>query len=395
MRPARTILAHASLILTITLLAASLPAAAQESVRAKAIDLYQRGRFVEALPLLEQVAAEHPEDPEILGAQGFALLAAAAAETDGEKKRAMRVRAKKTMLRARELGNKSNLMSVADDLPDDGAEPHYSQDVAVDRAMQEAEADFVKGRYDEAIAGYEKVLALDPKNYHATLFLGDVLYKEKKYDQAGDWFAKAIALQPDVETAYRYWGDALKAQGRSEEALEKFLDAVVAEPYSRSPWMGLRQWADAAGVRLNQLQIDVPKFEKTADGNSNMNINLTMADDGSFGWIGYAGTRAAWSKDKFKTAYPEEKAYRHTLAEEAEALRSVILFAESSAKNKKKGPDYSPQLRLLKQLIEDGMLEAWILYFGADQEIARDYDAYRRKNRPVLKAFLRKHVVGR
>ncbi|MBI2681654.1 MAG: tetratricopeptide repeat protein [Acidobacteriales bacterium] len=368
---------------------------AQETVRAKAKDLYERGRHVEALPLLEQLAMELPNDPEIQGELGFSLLAAAAAEPDIPKKRAMRVRAKKTMLRARELGNKSNLMGVADDLPDDGTEPSYSKDAALDRAMQAAESEFVKGNYAEAIAGYQRALALDPRNYHATLFIGDVLFKQKQYDQAGEWFARAIAIQPDVETAYRYWGDALKFQGKYEPAMDKFLDAVVAEPYSRSSWVGLTQWADANRVKLTQPRIDVPKYEKSADGKSNMNITLSTADDGSMGWIGYAGTRAAWEKEKFKATFPEEMAYRHSLVEEADALRSVIRLAESTAKDKKKGPNYTPQLQLLKRLIDEGMLEAWILIFNADNGISQDYDAYRQKNRPLLKAFLVKYVVGK
>jgi len=65
---------------------------------------------------------------------------------------------------------------------------------------------------------------------------------------------------------------------------------------------------------------------------------LRGKDDGSFAWISYGATRSTWRKEKFAKVFPNERAYRHSLAEEADALRSVILLATADKKNKKAQP---------------------------------------------------------
>jgi hypothetical protein len=48
-------------------------------------------------------------------------------------------------------------------------------------------------------------------------------------------------------------------------------------------------------------------------------------------------TRSQWEKEKFKKIYPSEKQYRHTLAEELDALRSVVSTAKSTKPKKLNG----------------------------------------------------------
>ena len=134
-------------------------------------------------------------------------------------------------------------------------------------------------------------------------------------DKSGEWFARAVAINPDRETAYRYWGDALSWQDKRDEARDKFIEAVVAEPYTRTPWVGLSQWADKYGVHLAHLRVDVPKD--------------AAADDPV--WGPYAAARAEWRSKRFADTFPGEHAYRHSLAEEAAALRAASAAASKAA----------------------------------------------------------------
>ena len=97
------------------------------------------------------------------------------------------------------------------------------------------------------------MLELDPKNYDATVYVGDVYFSERAYNSAAEWFAKAIKLDPDKETAYRYWGDALGESGKNDEAREKYINAVIAEPYIRPPWTALRRWTDRVNQPFNAI----------------------------------------------------------------------------------------------------------------------------------------------
>ena len=190
------------------------------------------------------------------------------------------------------------------------------------------EAAFVKGDLDAALAAYQRALALDPKLYSAALFAGDMYFKKKEWDRSGEWFAKAIKINPDRETAYRYWGDALMmGQNKRDESRQKFADAVVAEPYNRRAWTGLFQWAQHYKVRLGHPRIEPPGSVSALENNK-MTItidpkSLEKTDDGSPAWMFYGLTRAAWASERFAKEYPNEKTYRHSLREEADALRSV------------------------------------------------------------------------
>jgi len=111
-------------------------------------------------------------------------------------------------------------------------------------------------------------------------------------------------------------------------------------------------------------------------------------DDGSFAWIAYGTTRSDWHKTKFTKTYPKEKEYRHSLPEEAEALRAVLAIA-----TEKKSTTLSPSLAKLKELNDDGLLEAYILMARADPGIAQDFPDYLKQNRAKLRRYVVEYVL--
>lgn len=256
--------------------------------------------------------------------------------------------------------------------------------------MREGEQLFAAGQLDKAIAAYQRALQLDPHLYYAALFIGDSYFKQGQYDKAGEWFARAISIDPNRETAHRYWGDALVAQDKRDAARDHFVDAIVAEPYSQSPRMGLAQWGQRYGRNLQHPRLDIPANVQTGpDGRVTINLSpqaLSDAADGSSAWLAYGTTRALWSKEKFAQAYPNERAYRHSLAEEAEALKAVADLVRAQVQEKKI-KQLNPSLANLLKLSDAGLLEAYILFARADRGIAQDYVAYRNANRDKLRRY--------
>src|SRR5207302_645260 len=187
----------------------------------------------------------------------------------------MRERARSILLKSQSLGDKSNLTKMALDTlsgPDTTQIP-FSNIQSAEAAIREGEAAFMRGDMDKAIAAYKRALESDPNLYDAALYAGDSEFK------------KAM-----TSTDPRFRNDHFDAAG---------------------VW-----FAKAIAINAN---IDPRTFDKK---------------DGSNEWLMYDLTRIAWQKSDFSKNYPNEPAYRHSLKEEAAALRMV---AEACAKDLKSG----------------------------------------------------------
>lgn len=365
----------------------------------RALELYQGGKMVEAMPLFEKLAADHPKDSEVWAGWGATLLSYSQTLTDPELKKKARIRGRSILLKAKELGDNSNLVQVLlGMIPEDGGSASFSAKKEVDDIMQKAEGDFARGDYDKAREGYAQALLLDPTQYWAAVFSGDVFFKQNQPGFAGEWFARAISIDPDQETAYRYWGDSLKKEGKMDEARAKFIEAVIAAPYSQNPWVGLRQWADANHVALAFVQLKPRGSVDSKDGKINITLDSSApADDpSSAGWLAYNMERALWQGDKFKKEFPKESTYRHTMREEASALHllvSVVAEVGDSKRKKKKESALDPALVTLAKIDQEGLLEPFVLLNRADQGIAQDYAGYRAVNRDKLRRYLDEFIV--
>jgi tetratricopeptide (TPR) repeat protein len=270
----------------------------------------------------------------------------------------------------------------------------FSKNKEADDLMREGESYFAAKDWDKARGAYEKALKLDPTIYEAPLFVGDVYFQKKEMDKAGEWYARAIAIDPNRETAYRYWSDAYLRVGKMTEARDKAADAIVAEPYNRMAYRGLMQWAQVNRVQLSHPKIDVPAdVSSSKQGEVNITLDPRMLegkDDGSTAWLVYSITRANWRTDKFTKTFPKEKTYRHSLTEEAEALKMVV----DSVKADKKIKKLDESLASLVKLSDAGLLEAYILLARADDGIAQDYEEYRKNNREKLRRYVTDVVAG-
>ena len=358
----------------------------------QAEELYGQQNFLGALPLFEDLHKQRPESNVFRERLAMTLLARAGTESPADAA-ATRDRAHKLLLDAKAAGDNSNLLqilleklsaatpAVTDNPNSPGAD-----------ALSRAEKAFSSGDLPGALVFYKQAAEADPNLYEAPLFAGDAAYKLKNYDEAGAWYAKAIEINPNRETAYRYWGDVLMHKGDQKSAQSKFIDAVIAEPYTKASWIGLKQWAEATHAKLASPPITLPRQAVPNEkGGENVTIDpSTLGGPTSGAWLIYEMNPVLWRKTEFKKHYPNEAVYRHSLAEEAESLRTAIAFVTE----KKIAQDQlDPTLKSLVALEKDGMLECWILLNHADQGIAQDYVAFREKHRDLLHAYMDKYVV--
>ena len=367
--------------------------------RQRAFALFNDWKLAEALPLFEKLAARYPEDPQLLEAYGMTMIWHAALLKDAPARREARKRGRELLAKAEKLGARSALLkSMLESIPPDGGgDEQFSSKKEVDAAMREGEVAFTRNDMPKALEMYQKALLLDPKMYEAALYIGDVYYKTAEQKKAGEWFARAAAINPDRETAYRYWGDSLMKQGRVTEAGDKFVEAYIAEPYSRLARAAFINWAGKIQINLAHPEIDIPANVSAKGENQttlNLDPNLFKKDasaNSSAAWMMYGIARAAWPSGEFAKNYPEEKKYRHSLKEEAAAMRSAIKILEEK---KIKDPNsIDKSLQLIIKLDKEGLLESFILLAMPDEGIVQDFVPYRRTNVENLRRYVKDYVL--
>ena len=366
--------------------------------RRKALELSYQHRDLEALPLLEALTKAVPGDKEVQERLAFALVAKSV--TVGPDEGAgLRRRARAIVLALKKSGPISELAEIlADGLPADGALPNFSTESKAQAAMKEGESAFVRRDFDAARRAYQRALRLDPRLYSAPLFVGDTYFVEGRLAEARTWFNRAVLIDPNKETAHRYLGDAQAKAGFAAAARLSYLDAVLAEPYSRAPWMALARWAKDNKVVL-RTRGSCRRNWRTAGrtegsaGPVKPAADASKPDDGRSHWHRYAESRAAWAGGRFKKTFPKEADfYRHSLAEETDALRQVasaIAVDVTASRIKKPHPCFASLIRLA----DEGLLDAYVLYARPDDGIAQDYAAYRATHGGELREYLMRYVA--
>jgi tetratricopeptide (TPR) repeat protein len=388
-------------LVSVLFLFVSLPLTAQLSTdasdqakRQKAMSLFHDGKRLEALPLLEELAQKDPKDSDLLVALAASLVEHAATLTEPEAVAKERFRARDLLQRAWGLGNTSplaeNLRQLLGELPANGA-IKFSDNPAVEQAMNSGEAAFARREFDEALKDYAKALELDPTNYTAVLFTGNTYDKKNDFAKAGEWYERAMRLDPNIETAYRYYADMLAKQGDMAKSRSMLIHAAVAEPYNKIVWREIRAWATINHTAFNIVYIPVPVPRKDDPAQS-----ASQSSEVSSAWRAYYAVRADWQKGgRFQKQFPQEGEYRHSLSEESEALTAAAKILEKLKGDEKTAElvETDPAAGLLLKLHEADLIDAYVLFSLGDDDIAQDYKAYRIKNRDKLETYMDKYVV--
>jgi len=386
-------------ILVLLLLASVVTATAQDDQdRQRAFQLYRDAKYVEALPLFEQLALKYPDDPAVIENLGMLVFTQSAYLKTPEERKSARKRGRTLLIQAQKLGANDTMLNalIAGIAPDGGDDGSFSAKKEVDDAMHEGEAAFAKGEFSKALESYQRALLLDPTLYEAALYIGDVYFKTADQVKAAEWFGRATKINPDRETAYRYWGDSLMKQGKVTEAGDKFVEAYIAEPYNRLARAGFVSWGEKVHVELAHPRVELPaSVAQKQEGQTTLTLDPEMfkKDDKSgsaAAWMTYGLIRAGW-KTNFAKEYPNEKTYRHSLKEEASAMRAALkVLGEQKASDPSK---IDPSLLVIQKLDKEGLLEAFILLALPDAGIANDFNAYRKSNVEDLRRYVKLYVL--
>lgn len=406
----KKILLHQFLLTAIILVAlAAAPLKAQtkaelDEAAQKVEVLFKQQKFTEALPYAETLVKAYPEAAEVQFIYGFCLLGQSKNTTDKEAVRQLVIKSRQAFVKAKQLGSQEQILdALISSMPEDGdIGGKFSKNEAAETAMNQAEAFFTQGKMDEALAAYQNALKLDPNLYEAALFSGDVYTQKGDFANSEIWYQKAISINPNRETAYRYSATPLMKQKKYEQARDRYVEAFIVEPYSKFSAAGLTQWGQLTNTNLAHPKIDIPAdVSKGANGNTTITLGGSGKDDTSFIWLGYGGSRALWQtgktglSEKFKKAYPNETVYRHSLAEEYEALSSAArLLKERMNDKNSKIKTLNPSEANLLKLYDDNLLEPYILLAIPDRGIAEDFPVYLKQNREKLRQYVLKYVIG-
>ena len=87
-----------------------------------------------------------------------------------------------------------------------------------------------RGKLEEAIEAYNKVLSIRPNYVDAYNNMGNTLKKQGKLEEAIEAYNKVLSIKPDYVDAYFNMGNALQDQGKLEEAIEIYNKALAIKP---------------------------------------------------------------------------------------------------------------------------------------------------------------------
>ena len=118
-------------------------------------------------------------------------------------------------------------------------------------------------QYDDAIASYQKAIALDPDDTTAYYNIGITYQALKRYDDAIASYQKAIVLDPDYAMAYNNLGNTYKALKQYDDAIASYQKAIALDPdyamaYNNlgNTYSDLKQYDDAIASYQKAIALD-------------------------------------------------------------------------------------------------------------------------------------------
>ncbi|MEM9246433.1 MAG: tetratricopeptide repeat protein [Cyanobacteria bacterium P01_F01_bin.153] len=138
------------------------------------------------------------------------------------------------------------------------------------------------GRYDEAIAAYDRALEADPKFYAAWVNRGYCLDRLGRYRGAITAFDQALRLKPDYDGLWYNRGTVLGKIQRYGAAVESFNRALKLKPNFPAAWNN----RGTALTKLNHYDEAIASFDRA----------ISLAEDTPGPWYGKACCFAAQNK---------------------------------------------------------------------------------------------------
>lgn len=196
----------------------------------RAIDLYERKRPQEAIPIYRQLIAERPT-MEVSYSQLAMLLwdLGQPAEAIATLRQAVRAGADSVPIRTTlgtYLAESGDLKAALPLLREVTAGPSADTDALNALGIAEGRA----GQTREAVATFERILRTDPFNEMAIENLGSIALAERRWEDARRWFSQALQADPGSTQAHNGLGVVEMKAGNRRAAIEHWQQAVARDP---------------------------------------------------------------------------------------------------------------------------------------------------------------------
>jgi len=359
--------------------------------RQEALRLYKEHKLADAAEWWQKVVIKYPDDMDAHEALGASLLNRADLQSDGRKKQSDRLAARAELVRAKELGDKSDLCrALLSTIPEDGREIRFLNYQTLLTIVPIGRPPTQRGL--EIAGEYAFATEHEDFSYLVAERIGLDYAQLKQWNKAEEWYARALQIKPDDQSIYGNWVETLVFAGKMKEAREKLIQGLLISggTYINVP---LAMWLRANHLELKKINIKVPYEYPTGKTGTMIVVDPAWLgkNDGRDAWLMYPRTRRLWKNEKYFNEF-HVIGYRHSLAEEMDALSQVVAaFNESLAKGDVKEPD--PDLVLLSRFQAEGLLEAFILLVERDTDVNLEYFRYLSEHRDKLMEFADKYIV--
>ena len=163
-------------------------------------------------------------------------------------------------------------------------------------------------KHEEAVASYQKALALDPNLFEARLNLGILLIQLNNPQAALEHLEKAATLKPDHLRAQLYYGRALALTGQTERAEKQYQTVLRLDPRLASAHYDLGQLY----LQQKRYQEALGSFQKASERDptlSQAQLGMALAMEGLKDEVNAAG-----HFEQYLTARPDDLETRFHLA---------------------------------------------------------------------------------
>ncbi|MFB2837822.1 CHAT domain-containing protein [Floridanema evergladense] len=160
---------------------------------------------------------------------------------------------------AGEIGKR--LLAQVPQLDDVASGEVIEADVTTDDAevwFEQGNQQFKKGNFQDAVASYDKGLAIQSDQHEVWYKRGNALGKLERLEEAIASYDKALAIQPGLHKAWNNRGLALYYLGRIEEAIASYDKALAIKPDKHEAWYN-RGYALG---NLGRIEEEIASYDK-------------------------------------------------------------------------------------------------------------------------------------
>ncbi len=226
------------------------------------------------------------------------------------------------------------------------------------KLMARAETSFSEKKYEKARKIYEQALQADPDHYLAIAYIGDCYLFTGQVEKALSEYDKAILKNPHDHRLFYFRGNALLRLGRLEEARQCYIHALMLRPRYSYVLQVVNLPQNPLSMNIRESIFKPPVLVRKEGAAVAIYVD---ADKPRAHWVAYANAKAVWlGEPSHRQEVTGKTDSVWSTTEERECLANLMAVYADSVNEKIIQPE--PDLEILKQIVDNGDLECFLLY---------------------------------